>query len=54
MGLKDFIALLVVGVLLILALAFANAEQENCVANGGTVVKTYGRNGGFSCIYENN
>lgn len=54
MELKDFMALLVLGFIVILVLAFAYTEQDKCVANGGTVVKTYGSNGGFSCIYENN
>lgn len=54
MDLKEIVALIVIGFMTILAIAFYYAEQEECVANGGTVVKTYGSNGGFSCIYENN
>ena len=54
MKLEDFMTLLVLGFILILVLAFTYTEQEKCVENGGTVIKTYGSNRGFSCIYENN
>ena len=30
--------------------SYLHYEKKQCVENGGTIVRTYGRNSGFTCL----